>query len=592
MCKQKRFNTDATALKIAAALLKDLDMDNRFVGDPRLWKLDFTPLDSYEFKKYHQVTNLFAKYIFTHEDSALYDGTAIACFIETQQRLKSHSYSWDDPEISEVISYARGTLSDTLKEYDLDEHLEACYFPKKASVGNGLARSTLSAKWLTGLTGSVEQCEWFTRIYKPWHSHCVARKSCGTTRIVDELQASLIAKRWNKRRMICPNTGIGGLYSNGLGRVLENRLMFLGHSFAILPETHRKLARAASISNTSATIDQTTASDNITVQLLRLLFPRRWCAAIEKGRISTIRFDEDTAVHCETLSTMGIGFTFPLQTLIFLSLALACRSVYERRGRRCVDRTVSCFGDDLVVPSELRALITKVFDALGLIISEPKSFWTGPFRESCGGDYHRGCDVRPTFLPTGGDLTKHEFLSFLYKTFNLFRDRWTKYEIPTVLRTILTEIRMVGPKRIHTVPFYFGHDAGLKLDLTEFCEFGLELPKRNKHGSFNFWRLVKTTNRMKVDDHDCYYWYSLQFSRGFLRAHYDARGEPDSLPDFGRSVYGLYTPRLELERTEKQPKNYRSKITGKKLVKMDSAVALAGDSGFYKQEQASACTWE
>lgn len=589
MKKQKRYDTDAIALKLMASLLKDLNLSDEYLGNPREWKVDWCPFDSYEFKKHHQVVNFLAKYIFGFEDGQKYDEETVDKFCIIQDSLKSHSYAYDhDSTLVNIIMYARGFLQETLKEYDLDEHLDLCYFPKKASTLNPRSKSTLCAKWTSGLSGSRDHLDWFTYVYKRWHGHCLD-KNIGTLQEVTALQASLVAKRWNKRRMICPNTGVGGLYTNGLGKVYERRLRDIGYDLRTLPDIHRELARSSSISRDSATVDQTSASDFISVVLFKLLFPSRWVTATLKGRLPTIKIDE-RSVTCDTLSTMGVGFTFPVQTLLFLSLAKGCLLHYEESGRKVRNRTISCFGDDLIIPSELKELLLKVFKTLNLHVNEEKSFFHGPFRESCGGDYHNGCDVRPAFLPVGGKLTRNEYLSFLYKSFNLLRKRWDKDEIRLTLGEILNEIRTVRKKYIHIVPPSFSDDAGLQVELSEIKEFGLEAPKV-VDSSLTFPRLCKKPNRRKAIDDEYYYWYTLQHCMGFWGPY--SRGPCMSLNsrvdlDF---MYSSYTPVLVQQREEVQPKNYRSKLTGKKLKLMYSSVVQQDDSSPTIQEEACVSSW-
>lgn len=589
--KQNRLSTDAIVTSVTRALLRDLNLDSEFLGNPRSWNLTFSPLNSYDFKRYHQAVNFLKKYTFQDEmrNSSMYEQKAIETFVECQDRLRNHSYHDLDALTASVVSYARGWLQEVLKEYDLDEHLEECYFPHKASVGNGLSSSTLCAKWTTGLTGSVYHCEWFSHVYKQWHGHSVNDKFVDP-RHVDVLQATLVPKRWNQRRLICPNTSIGGLYSNGLGRVLEQRLRLKGYDIKNLQEIHKVLARKASKFDQLATIDQTSASDNITVELCRKLLPHRWFSVINNGRIGAIRFDAEP-IPMETMSTMGIGYTFPLQTLVFLSLAYGSLYTYEDRGRKVKDRTISCFGDDLIVPKELKDVIVPTFHRLGLVINETKSFWDGPFRESCGGDYHHGLDVRPAFCPTGGKLTRNEYLSFLCKMFNSLHRRWHMHEIRLSLETILVEFRSLNWDP-YVVPKTFGDDSGLQLSLYEIEQLGLKLPRRNKHGTYSFKRFQKTGNSIRIKHHEYYYWRTLQRCGGFYKPPPNDLSrslDPSSSIDL---LCSNYTPTIETVEEPTQPKNYRSKLTGKKLKLTYSTVAQPGDSGRTKPSTGITCVWD
>lgn len=86
---------------------------------------------------------------------------------------------------------------------------------------------------------------------------------------------------------------------------------------------------------------------------------------------------------------MGNGFTFPLETLLFYSLVRACCGN---------EATVSVYGDDIICPVENIPLVFEVLQACGFLVNTSKSFWSGPFRESCGKDFLFGSDVRPLYV--------------------------------------------------------------------------------------------------------------------------------------------------------------------------------------------------
>jgi hypothetical protein len=97
----------------------------------------------------------------------------------------------------------------------------------------------------------------------------------------------------------------------------------------------------------------------------------------------------------EKFSAMGNGYTFELETAIFLAI---CNAVYVTRGYTPhVSKNVFVFGDDIIVETELAADVIAALRFFGFKPNEKKTFLSGPFRESCGGDYFEGVDVRPYF---------------------------------------------------------------------------------------------------------------------------------------------------------------------------------------------------
>lgn len=90
---------------------------------------------------------------------------------------------------------------------------------------------------------------------------------------------------------------------------------------------------------------------------------------------------------------MGNGYTFELESLIFLSLTRAACDVF---GVNSSD--VSVYGDDIICPSDVVPLLIQVLNLVGFEVNHSKSFVAGPFRESCGKDWFLGELVRPLFI--------------------------------------------------------------------------------------------------------------------------------------------------------------------------------------------------
>jgi hypothetical protein len=99
----------------------------------------------------------------------------------------------------------------------------------------------------------------------------------------------------------------------------------------------------------------------------------------------------------EKFSSMGNGFTFELETLIFAAIALVITRECGFSGRLGSD--VFVFGDDIIVKNGVARPLKSVLEFLGFELNAEKSYFGDePFRESCGGDYFAGQPVRPYFL--------------------------------------------------------------------------------------------------------------------------------------------------------------------------------------------------
>jgi hypothetical protein len=130
--------------------------------------------------------------------------------------------------------------------------------------------------------------------------------------------------------------------------------------------------------------------------LVRILLPARWYEELNALRSPSTLVDGHWHV-LEKFSSMGNGYTFELETLIFSALISASLEECGRSGRLGEDFFV--FGDDLIIPDDTSRAVVAMLNYCGFSLNQEKSF-SGPvgFRESCGGDFFEGADVRPFYL--------------------------------------------------------------------------------------------------------------------------------------------------------------------------------------------------
>lgn len=189
-------------------------------------------------------------------------------------------------------------------------------------------------------------------------------------------------------RPICVEPGLNLFCQKALGKTLRNRLSSFGLDLDNNQVVHRHLAKVGSRSGAYATIDLSSASDTVSRELVRMLLPKEWYEALSYWR-SPMTLVDDKWLHNQKFSSMGNGYTFELETLIFACLVAACG------GQLGEDSFV--FGDDIIVPTELASKVIATLQIAGFSLNKEKTFVSGPFRESCGGDFFLGIDVRPYF---------------------------------------------------------------------------------------------------------------------------------------------------------------------------------------------------
>jgi hypothetical protein len=94
----------------------------------------------------------------------------------------------------------------------------------------------------------------------------------------------------------------------------------------------------------------------------------------------------------ELWSSMGNGYTFELETLIFWALASAVCYFSGVKGK------ISVYGDDVILPTKAARRYIRIANWFGFKPNKGKSFISGHYRESCGKHYSRGYDVTPFFI--------------------------------------------------------------------------------------------------------------------------------------------------------------------------------------------------
>lgn len=152
------------------------------------------------------------------------------------------------------------------------------------------------------------------------------------------------------------------------------------------------LAMVGSRDGSLCTLDLSSASDSISIELARRLLPEAWFDLLNRTRSPSYLYNGEIRRY-EKFVSMGNGFCFPLQTLLFASAVRAALSSTESS-----DWTHAVYGDDIIVPASAFNRLVEILEFMGFVPNSAKSFSTGPFRESCGADWYEGQDVRPVYL--------------------------------------------------------------------------------------------------------------------------------------------------------------------------------------------------
>lgn len=302
-----------------------------------------------------------------------------------------------------------------------------------------------------------------------------------------------VPKNAKTDRTIAIEPGLNIWIQLGIGSVIRKRLRRAGFDLnSDLFNQH--LAYLGSLKGFGiATIDFKQASDSICRHLIEALLPRKWFEVLNAARSKFFSFDGENWTYSEKFSSMGNGFTFELESLIFLAAAIVSS---RRRCSSPADRTnVSIFGDDVIIPSEAAPLFTVFCSTLGFTVNPSKSFIEGPFRESCGSYYYDGKDVKPfyykgrlgSFKEIYHVLNSVQLLAIRRGCSNISRDIRFRSCWNLLLHRVPKELRLFGPLGIG--------DSVIAVNLGERCS-----PTRHKHwDGFTFPAFVERSVTIDVD---------------------------------------------------------------------------------------------
>jgi len=151
-----------------------------------------------------------------------------------------------------------------------------------------------------------------------------------------------------------------------------------------------------------ATIDLSDASDRLSCWTVERVLRKSpsLLSALHAARTRYLR-DEVSVdkgfLKLRKFASQGTATTFPVQSLVFLCLAIgSCiQGRVTMRKIRKLSSHVRVYGDDIIIPSRGYAQLLRAMELLGLKVNEGKSFVNGHFRESCGVDGYMGYDVTP-----------------------------------------------------------------------------------------------------------------------------------------------------------------------------------------------------
>lgn len=185
------------------------------------------------------------------------------------------------------------------------------------------------------------------------------------------------------------------------------------------------------------TLDLSAASDSLSLDLVRSVFPPSWQIPMIASRSHSAILPDGTIRSLKKFAPMGSALCFPTQCIIFASVCIyaACLYTYEvenvdidfldwltdntievvvsRFSRyfkgysRYQFQPLAVYGDDICVDGRLTDTVKSILSRLGFTVNDSKSFCgSQSFRESCGKFYLDGNDITPLYFRVKGVKAK------------------------------------------------------------------------------------------------------------------------------------------------------------------------------------------
>lgn len=221
------------------------------------------------------------------------------------------------------------------------------------------------------------------------------------------------------------------------------------------------------------TIDLSAASDSISLELVKRIFPKKILGFLLATRSNRVRLPDGKDFAIAKFAPMGSALCFPTQCLIFSAVCLyavlmhhydveaddvtpemigSVRTLIHRHYSQDNSRyqPIRVYGDDIICDSRITHLVVHLLRSLGFRTNESKSFvGDSSFRESCGAFHFLGKDVTPIYFRVGrstGSRVDIAKLSAIVDLCNYARS-FKYYRLATYMQRLALTSNVVGVKR-------------------------------------------------------------------------------------------------------------------------------------------------
>jgi len=432
------------------------------------------------------------------------DSAALLKFLQSNHRCRTWSLQLNTSSDEELW----GEFKSSLYRFWIREGYPLCcpdtdLVPlSRGRVGPGAAVGSIGESFYAKAFNSPMSCTQ-SSLYHSYKSYVsrfprwaeadqIRAQTCGDFDIVTGSRLAFVPKTAKISRCICVEPNLNMYYQLGLGDVLTSRLHDqFGISLQDQPFRNRDLARIGSYYDSNVTIDLESASDSIAVNLCKEVLPKSLWDLLSRYRCRSTDVPGLGTFDLDMVSSMGNGFTFPLQTMLFCAMVEASFRYAELPfPTNFVQKEWGVFGDDLIVPKgRVTRYLLRLLKLSGFIVNDDKSFFEGPFRESCGSDYYLGRDIRGVYLKS---LETPQDIYVAINRLNYFSMQ-TGVKLPNTVQYLLRFVPRVF------VPLHEADDSGIKVPSC-LLSMGRKDIAINSNGSWAYRAYKPRTRRIQFTD--------------------------------------------------------------------------------------------
>lgn len=253
--------------------------------------------------------------------------------------------------------------------------------------------------------------------------------------VIDANRMESAPKDAFKDRLICCEPTLNIFLQKGVGGLLRAKLLRAGCN--LNDQTRNQILAKRAHKVRLATIDLSAASDTLSREAVYLLLPPAWVELLDDLRSPLTELPMTGGVRQKRrnhkFSSMGNGYTFELESLIFYAIA----SVIDDSP------FVGVYGDDIIVSQKRAAATVRALQFFGFSTNVQKTYVEGEYFESCGKHYFQGFDITPVYQKKSLNC-ETEFVRFHNRLY-----RWWDMFGSFLFSPVLSKLRKHSDTRIH-----------------------------------------------------------------------------------------------------------------------------------------------